>query len=265
MGGEAARTISGIMIPSSLVQVLSTTELLEQVLQFLDPITFFRAHHVSRQWFALCRQMVATNALIRKKLFLIPATLDEMLEPHSPLHPDTHTYLQHPRPKSKYPAKLSDNFSLLNPFLSRCIENKLYAGDLLLETFAKNDLRSRMLLTQPPLETVTWSTTFGDQVGIGTGEHGYHEAGAYLWIKTNAGNRSAWKLMEILEMKVRHFWGCKVFWKASGIRIEGEMVGRSWLEDVRGGVEMGEQVWRVLESDWGAAAGGQWESVELRT
>ncbi|KAK5701158.1 hypothetical protein LTR17_022846 [Elasticomyces elasticus] len=233
---------------------LLPVELLECILEQLDVSTFFTTPLVCRSWHALHTQMLTSNTLMRKKLFLIPARLEEVLEPLIPGKVDYNIYLQHGRRVRVGKNKLEQTAVMLNPFLHKAVEGYNWGGDLLQEIVDAKDIRSNMILTQPPLEHIIWPTTFGPKEAEGNGQYGVRGQGSYIWLKLNGsvhaktpGVRGLADLMDDVVFKVRQIWGCSVYWKASGIRLEGEKIDRRRLDDVLGGVDLNEQVWRVLE------------------
>lgn len=233
--------------------ILGTTELLECVLEQLDLSTFLNAALVSRSWHALYDQMLTSNVLMRKKLFLLPAALEEILEPAASPVEDQNVYLQHGRRARHGKEKLERSAVMLNPLLHKAIEGYNWSGDLLQEIADAKDIRSGMLLTQPPLEHITWPTTFGPREAKGNGQYGIRGQGSYIWLKLNGSMHGYSKmrgfeaLMRDVEAKVRLIWGCSVYWKASGVRLEGEKISRRELEDVIGGVDLTEDIWELLE------------------
>ncbi|KAK1067943.1 hypothetical protein LTR74_006035 [Friedmanniomyces endolithicus] len=66
--------------------VLNTTELLETILENLQTRHLLQANLISHQWRSTIAALIRSNPSVRKRLFLQPATLQEMLA----LHPLEH-------------------------------------------------------------------------------------------------------------------------------------------------------------------------------
>jgi len=247
--------------------VFDITELVECILQYLDSLTVLRAQSVSKQWQDIIKCMIRTNILVREKLFLSPADVDEILSGNleaGQRYKDY--YMRYPEPinpplVSKYPSFSQP--TMLNPWLITVCNGAAFkngyeivlCGSELANLVAKKNLRSQMLLTQPLTKRITWQVRLGQKHEGCERPLTEHTSGQDLYIATRGSERSDGSIqglaamLKFVERKVLQHWGCAVDWQGSHVHLGGKLASRQELQDQHFGVvELSEEMWRVLET-----------------
>lgn len=134
--------------------VLETTEMLENIMRFLDMKTLLLSQRVDKRWQATIKGSI----MLQKKLFMLPATLGDVFElemmgsrqdSQSLVLPDTR--------RKAVTSNYSSRYSVVNPLLfdSSKNENRPMFRHSLESTAAEGSWRD-MQIGQPPLSGFFW-------------------------------------------------------------------------------------------------------------
>ncbi|KAK0789482.1 hypothetical protein LTR75_012318 [Friedmanniomyces endolithicus] len=194
-GPEQPETALGAM-----EAVLNTTELLETILENLPIRHLLQANLISHQWRSTVAALIRSNPSVRKRLFLQPATLQEMLDLHPLEHhpadspPDPCTWhfanatwdlvfhLRPPEPRGSRRSSTLATLAVVNAYLfapPRPPESGIYPRTaylplrpdmmaLLATAGAQDHLPRHMFVTQPLLAAHAWCLPASGRAGEST-------------------------------------------------------------------------------------------------
>ena len=150
------------MKTSTTSAALCVSELLAGIIEHLDTTTFASAKLVSWRWHLITQHLIATNINVRKKLFLVPATIDEVLAlgiatsnsrfiTHDNIGPDENVCLRDERA-----------VAILNPLIFDGVDHNTDRSIIACSRLLRMTSRGKAVyLSQPPPITVRWSIYLG--------------------------------------------------------------------------------------------------------
>lgn len=213
----------------AMAAVLGITELLEEILQHLDATTLLRAQRVNRRWQDLIQCLIRINVIVRKKLFLVPAEVEEVLNGNLKTGREDHDlYILFAEPGESHTGPRG---AMLNPWLKwrgsddaqiRMTDDAVeLGGHAVKRLIDARDLRAQMLFSQPPTKGITCSIQLAEQVKVGTGRYGFHTTEDLLHVAMKGSERSDRSskgiagLVAYAERKIMRHWGCTIDWQTS--------------------------------------------------
>ncbi|KAK5680333.1 hypothetical protein LTS10_007260 [Elasticomyces elasticus] len=237
---------------AAMAAVIGTTELLEAILQYLPIHSLLDANLVSWRWKDIVETLCSTNTLIRKRLFLEPTTLEEIVQL------DKLERRHDSEPRYQYVHQSSDTIQdyryppavvAVNPYLLRLAED--HHSEMWLNT----PVQSRdMFLTQPPSAEHTWGLVCGEPIPDAQPTARQGKEGERIWFRPRGWEDAPEDagrvryLMDQLEARgMEQTFGTRVEWSCARIDV-GRPVSYvdalDWLDD--GEVVLDERVWAIL-------------------
>ncbi|KAK3651277.1 hypothetical protein LTR56_005734 [Elasticomyces elasticus] len=246
--------------------VIDVTELLESILQYLPISSLHKAMHVSKRWRDIVLVLRRTNSLVRRRLFLEPASIEEMLElskleccadnilwVYVDYEPSNLAFAHRGVPKTNIVA---------NPYLLTTsstsddahLDHHLGLRPDFLEAEPTRGVRASMFPTQPPYIEQDWCVKAGDPIlsiepsarraPLGTScrfaMHGRE--------KLDRGGRTIARTMEILERTgMGAGFGCEVDWTDASVYLGPIIKYSEVLDGLSDVVVVDEKMWRILE------------------
>lgn len=141
------------------VAVVNTTELLEHVLQYVAIATLLPAQRVCHTWQDIISRLIHTNIILRKRLFLEPASLDEILHLRQNDHRGTPQLID----ISGFHHDQSIVVALANPYLPN-LQAPKRARRIACDFTAGYALRKDMQVSQPSVTALDLELMVGDEV-----------------------------------------------------------------------------------------------------
>ncbi|KAK5716821.1 hypothetical protein LTR17_016346 [Elasticomyces elasticus] len=246
--------------------VTDITELLENILQFLPVSSLHKAMRVSKRWRDIVLVLRRTNSLVRRRLFLEPASIEEMLE-LSKLECCADNipwvYVDH---ESQIPAFAhrgpTKTKIVANPYLLTTtstsddahLEHSLPLRPDFLEAEPNRGVRAYMFPTQPPYIEQDWCVKARDPIlsiepsarraplstSCRFAMHGRE--------KLDRGGRTIARTMEILERTgMGAGFGCEVDWTDASVYLGPVINYSEVLDGLSDVVVVDERMWRILE------------------
>ncbi|KAK5701399.1 hypothetical protein LTR17_022635 [Elasticomyces elasticus] len=244
--------------------VIDVTELLESILQYLPISSLHKAMRVSKRWRDIVFVLRRTNSLVRRRLFLEPASIEEMLElskleccadnipwVYVDYKPHNSAFLH------RGPLKLVANPYLLSTASTSAdaqLEHLLRLRPDFLEAEPTCGVRSFMSPTQPPYITQNWCVKAGETIPSIRPSHRRGDLGASYHFAMNGREKLDWDgrtitgMMGILERKgMGAGFGCEVDWTDASVYL-GPIINYSEvLDGLSDVVVVDEKMWRILE------------------
>ncbi|KAK4902810.1 hypothetical protein LTR27_000749 [Elasticomyces elasticus] len=241
---------------AAMAAVIGTTELLEAILQYLPIHSLLDANLVSWRWKNVVGTLCSTNTLIRKRLFLEPATLEEIVQldklecqddSSRPRYQYVHQSLATIQDYRYPPAVVA-----VNPYLLRLAED--HHSEMWLTTPVRS---GDMFLTQPPSAEHTWGLVCGEPIPDAQPAARQGEEGERIWFRPRGwedapedAGRVRYLMDQLEERGMEQTFGTGVDWSSARIDV-GRPVSYvdalDWLDD--GEVVLDERVWAVLLGD----------------
>ncbi|KAK5680289.1 hypothetical protein LTS10_007216 [Elasticomyces elasticus] len=245
--------------------VIDVTELLESIMQYLPISSLHKAMRVSKRLRDIVLVLRRTNSMVRRRLFLEPASIEEMLElskleccadnipwvyvDHEPHIP---AFAHRGPSKTKFVA---------NPYLLTTtsrrddahLEHRLrLRPDFLAEP--THGVRAYMFPTQPPCIEQSWYIKAGDPIlsiepserraPLGT----WCRFGMHGKITLDGRARTIARTLGMLERRgMGARFGCEIDWTDASVYL-GPLIGYSEvLDGLSEVVVVDEKMWRILE------------------
>ncbi|KAK3632554.1 hypothetical protein LTR56_016297 [Elasticomyces elasticus] len=238
---------------AAMAAMIGTTELLEAILQYLPIYSLLDAKLVSWRWKDVVGTLCNTNTLVRKRLFLEPATLEEIVQLDK-LERQTDSS----RPRYQYVHQSSATIQdyryppavvAVNPYLLRLAED--HHSEMWLTTPVRS---GDMFLTQPPSAEHTWGLVCGEPIPDAQPAVRQAEEGERIWFRPRGwdeaprdAGRVRYLMDQLEERGMEQSFGTRVDWSCARIDV-GRPVSYvdalDWLDD--GEVVLDEHVWAIL-------------------
>lgn len=183
-----------------MATVFGITELLENLLHYVDVATLMRLQRVNRQWHSVVQYLIETDPRIRKHLFLTPTDFEDATEGCD----DAKIFV--PQVVHGNAGVLhfvtSEAPVVLNPFFKyqQWGHHLSVRGDELLKLSDPSDFRRNMFVSQPPLFRMRWQMALHRGQTAEQMEKGQHQAVSVLTEKDHSDSTLPGNVTDVMEM-----------------------------------------------------------------